>query len=96
MKARSRSAVYAVPALVPSYSPWREREAPRIRFVRRTRWAEQIPKTLLQRPLRDVPGVIFLAFGLMKAFASTFPLLNAWMVILVEVLCGVGLIHVTQ
>jgi uncharacterized membrane protein YphA (DoxX/SURF4 family) len=89
--------------------------------VRREAWAEQVPETLGRRPLRDVPGVIFLAFGLMKAFASTFPFLvgapdlavasgpegfarmltglgvpfplfNAWMVILMEVLCGVGLI----
>jgi uncharacterized membrane protein YphA (DoxX/SURF4 family) len=90
-------------------------------LVRRAAWAEQVPETLGRRPLRDVPGVIFLAFGLMKAFASTFPFLvgapalvvasgpegfarlltglgvpfplfNAWMVILVEVLCGAGLI----
>ncbi|AKI98736.1 DoxX family protein [Archangium gephyra] len=89
--------------------------------MRHAAWAEQVPETLGRRPLRDVPGVIFLSFGLMKAFASTFPFLvgapglavssgpegfarlltglgvpfplfNAWMVILVEVLCGVGLI----
>lgn len=122
MKSRRRSAVHAVPTVVPSRPS--ERQAPSIRRVRpvqRTAWVEQVPETPGRRPLRDVPGVIFLAFGLMKAFASTFPFLvgapdlvvasgpegfarlltglgvpfplfNAWMVILVEVLCGMGLI----
>ena len=122
MKTRRRSAVYAVPAVVP-FRPW-EGVAPRsrpLRLVRRKSWVEQVPETLARRPLRDVPGVIFFAFGLMKAFASTFPFLvgapglvvasgpegfarlltglgvpfalfSAWMVILVEVLCGAGLI----
>ncbi len=122
MKTRGHSAAHAVPSVVPSRPS--EGGAVRLRRVRPVRsaaWAEQVSETLGRRPLRDVPGIIFLAFGLMKAFADTFPFLvgapelsvasgpegfarlltglgvpfplfNAWMVILMEVLCGVGLI----
>jgi uncharacterized membrane protein YphA (DoxX/SURF4 family) len=83
---------------------------------------EYIPETTPGRmQLRGVTGIIFIVFGMMKAFDTTlpilvgapglqvntgpegfamllagigvpFPLLNAWMVIAVEVLCGLGLI----
>ncbi len=83
---------------------------------------EHIPETTPGRlQLRGVTGIIFIVFGLMKAFDTTlpvlvgapglhvssgpegfaqllagigvpFPLLNAWVVIAVELLCGLGLI----
>jgi uncharacterized membrane protein YphA (DoxX/SURF4 family) len=83
---------------------------------------EHVPETTPGRmQLRGVAGVLFIVFGLMKAFDTTlpilvgapalhvntgpegfaqlltglgvpFPLLNAWMVIAVEILCGLGLI----
>ena len=89
--------------------------------ARRAHWLERVPETLGRLQLRGVTGVIFMMFGLMKAFDTMlpvlvgapglrvntgaegfaallaglgvpFPLLNAWMVIAVELLCGLGLI----
>jgi uncharacterized membrane protein YphA (DoxX/SURF4 family) len=84
-------------------------------------WLERVPETPGRYQLRGVTGVIFILFGMMKAFDFTlpllvgapglrvhtgaegfarliaeiglpFPLFNAWMVILMEVALGLGLI----
>ena len=90
-------------------------------LARRDFWFERVPETLPRHQLRWAAGLIFLVFGLMKAFDTTlpillgapllhvtsgaegfarviqglgipFPLLNSWMVIVLEILCGLGLI----
>ncbi|WP_158502179.1 DoxX family protein [Vitiosangium sp. GDMCC 1.1324] len=126
MNSRMRHQTQAAPPLNPARpsegQPQRARQvrslAPR---VRRDFWLERVPETAGRYQLRGVTGVIFMMFGLMKAFhftlpilvgapglhvatgaegfarllaalGSPFPLLNAWMVILMEVACGLGLI----
>ena len=84
-------------------------------------WSEHVPETPWRHHLRWAAGLVFLVFGLMKAFQTTlplllgapelqvttgaegfarvleglgipFPLLNAWVVIVLEPVCGLGLI----
>jgi putative oxidoreductase len=127
MNSRTRHRLQAAPSMNPSRAveapPRRHRVvravAPLARNVLST---EHIPETTPGRlQLRGVTGIIFIVFGLMKAFDTTlpvlvgapglhvssgpegfaqllagigvpFPLLNAWVVIAVELLCGLGLI----
>ncbi|MFY0527592.1 DoxX family protein [Archangium gephyra] len=102
--------------------PWRPRLVRALAtHPRRDHWLERVPETPGRYQVRGVTGVIFMLFGLMKAFDFTlpilvgapglrvntgvegfaqlisgiglpFPLFNAWMVIAMEVVLGLGLI----
>jgi putative oxidoreductase len=126
MSSRMRQLTQVAPSLTPS-RPAEDRPQ-RARGVlslvtpaRRRHWLERVPESPGRLQLRGVTGVIFMTFGLMKAFDTMlpvlvgapglrvntgaegfaallaglgipFPLFNAWMVIAVELLCGLGLI----
>jgi uncharacterized membrane protein YphA (DoxX/SURF4 family) len=89
--------------------------------ARRAYWLKQLPETPGRLQLRGVTSILFMTFGMMKAFDTTlpllvgapglrvdtgaegfaallaglgvpFPMLGAWTVIAVELLCGLGLI----
>src|SRR5690242_4061011 len=128
MTSRMRHTTPVAPTLTPSRaSEGRLQLARRMRALplpsrmQRDFWLERVPETEGRYQLRGVTGVIFMLFGLMKAFGFTlptlvgapglhvttgvagfaqllaglgvpFPLLNAWMVIVLEVVCGLGLI----
>ena len=104
------------PPAVPTPPPSRPAVRP-LASVRRDFWLERAPETRVRHQLRWLLGLIFLVFGLMKAFDTTlpllvgapglrvntgvegfsrllaglgvpFPLLNAWLVILLETIGG--------